>query len=94
MVHRVVTMTDASDDIIQTVRTFIASNFYLSDKFKELNPDLSLMDTGIVDSTGILEVIEFLEEKFEMVIENDEIIPENLDTINNIEKFVRRKKGL
>ena len=87
-------MTDGSDDIVKTVRTFIASNFYLSDKFKGLDPDLSLMDTGIVDSTGILEVIEFLEEKFEIAIENNEIIPQNLDTISNIDKFIRRKKGL
>ena len=87
-------MTEESNDIIMVVRSFIGSNFYLSDKFKQLDPDLSLMDTGIVDSTGILEVIEFLEEKFEITIENSEIIPQNLDTISNIDKFIRRKKGL
>ena len=81
-------------EIISSIEYFIRSNFYLSDKFKQLDPDLSLMDTGIVDSTGILEVIEFLEEKFEITIENSEIIPQNLDTISNIDKFIRRKKGL
>ena len=70
------------------LRNFVRETFYVGD---ELRDDTSLLEQGIVDSTGILEVIMFLENTFGMQIEDAEIVPENLDTIDNIAGFVARK---
>ncbi|UCE67992.1 MAG: acyl carrier protein [Candidatus Zixiibacteriota bacterium] len=53
----------------------------------------SLLDKGIVDSTGILELIGFLEENFDIQIDDEELIPENLDSVVNLINFVNRKKS-
>ena len=52
----------------------------------------SLLDRGIVDSTGILEVISFLEETFSIRVDDAEILPENLDSVSAIVRFVEKKK--
>ena len=75
---------------IDTVREFIVENFLFGDG-EQLQDDTSFMETGIIDSTGILELITFLEEKYEINIEDDELIPENLDNLQNVAGFVNRK---
>lgn len=74
------------------IRAFIAQNFYVPD-VQSLADDTSLLDQGIVDSTGVLEVTAFLEAQFGIKVEDAEIVPENLDTIANIVAFVKRKAG-
>ena len=74
----------------ETVREFIVTNFYVPDA-SLLGDDTSLLDQGIVDSTGVLEVTAFLEERFGIQIEDSEIVPENLDTIGSIVAFLARK---
>ena len=78
---------------MEMVRDFVKLNFYLSEKNSQIDPDVSLMETGIIDSTGILELIDFLEEKFDIKIENEDISPQNLDSLRNISAFVERKKA-
>jgi acyl carrier protein len=73
------------------VRQFITTNFYVAEP-KELTDDASLLDRGIVDSTGVLEVIGFLEKEFGVAVDDAEILPENLDSINRIAEFVAQKK--
>jgi acyl carrier protein len=72
---------------IDTVREFIVENFLFGDG-SQLQDDTSFMESGIIDSTGILELITFLEEKYEIKIEDDELIPENLDNLQNVARFV------
>ena len=79
-------------DISKKVREFIAANYYAADS-TYLKDDASLLDMGIIDSTGVLEVIGFLETEFDIAIEDEEMVPENLDSIENIVAFVRRKQG-
>jgi acyl carrier protein len=79
-------------DIADKVRQFIKENFYAASS-SELSDNASLLDLGIVDSTGILEVVAFLEESFDMTVDDSEMLPENLDSIDNIVSFVNRKKG-
>ena len=76
----------------QLVRAFIMSNFYVPESF-DLHDSSSLLATGIVDSTGMLEVIAFLEETFALTVAEDEMVPANLDSIDNIAGFVARKSG-
>ena len=74
------------------VKHFITENFYLADPSK-LRDETSLVDEGIVDSTGVLEVVAFLEETFAIKIADADLVPENLDSIARITAFVARKKA-
>ena len=77
-------------DIKQQVKAFITSNFYIADP-SALADDASLLDQGIIDSTGILEVIMFLEDTFGFKVSDSEMLPENLDSIVSIAAYVTRK---
>jgi acyl carrier protein len=79
-------------DIKEQVRTFVTSNFYVADP-SVLEDNASLLDKGIIDSTGVLEVIFFIEETFGIAVEDSEMLPENLDSIERISNFVARKKN-
>lgn len=75
------------------IRQFIADKFLFGDD-KRLGDDDSLLEAGIVDSTGILEIIAHLEGRYQIKVENDELIPENLDSISSISAFLRKKTEL
>ena len=74
------------------VRTFILENYLFTDDESALGPDESLLDRGIVDSTGMLEIIMFIEDELGVQVEDEEMIPENLDSVNRIAAFVGRKR--
>jgi acyl carrier protein len=75
----------------QQIRDFVTSNFYVADP-KSLEDTTSLLDHGIIDSTGVLEVIMFVESAFGVTVEDAEMLPENLDSIERIAAFVARKR--
>lgn len=81
-----------NNDIQTQVRGFITSNFYVSNP-AALEGNASLLEQGIIDSTGILEVIGFLESAFGITVEDAELLPENLDSIQRISEFVSRKRS-
>ena len=72
------------------VRNFIIENF-LFEEDENLKEDTSFLENGIIDSTGILELVTFLEETFEITVEDEELIPENLDTISNVVQYIQTK---
>lgn len=72
------------------IRNFVIENF-LFGKDDGLKDDSSFLDEGIIDSTGVLELVDFLEETFSITVEDEELIPENLDSINNVVAYVERK---
>jgi acyl carrier protein len=74
------------------VREFLVSNFYVAEA-NLLEVDASLLDHGIIDSTGVLEVIGFIEETFGITVEDSDLLPENFDSIDGIVQYVIRKKG-
>lgn len=76
----------------QRIRQFVLENFYVSDP-KELADDTSLVSGGYVDSTGMLEVISFLESEFRIRVAEHETTPENLESIAKIASFVAKKQG-
>ena len=78
-------------DIKEQIRAFVTSNFYVADP-AALEDDASLLDRGIIDSTGVLEVISFIEETFGIKVEDSEMLPDNLDSVEKISNFVARKK--
>ena len=79
-------------EIKEQVRGFVTSNFYVADP-DSLADNASLLDCGIIDSTGVLEVIFFIEETFGIKVEDSEMLPDNLDSIERIANFITRKKG-
>ena len=79
-------------DIKSDVKKFIMDNFMMGRDPDELTDSGSLLEMNIIDSTGVLELVGFLEETFEITIEDDELVPENLDSINRIADFINRKQ--
>jgi acyl carrier protein len=77
-------------DYIKDINKFIVDNFLFGDDNTIAN-NASLLENGIIDSTGVLELISFLEETYEITIEDDEMIPENLDSVDNINTFLKKK---
>ncbi len=77
----------------QQVRDYILENYLFTDDQSALNNADSFLETGILDSTGILEVIYFIEEDFDIKVEDDEMIPENLDSVDHIVAFISRKQA-
>jgi acyl carrier protein len=79
-------------DIRNQVRQFIVSNFY-GTSLQKLEDTTSLLESGLVDSTGILELISYLESSFGITVADSETLPENLDTIASISNYVTRKRS-
>lgn len=79
-------------DIRNEVTRFVVDNF-LFGQAGDLRDDDSFLEKGIIDSTGILELIGFLEERFGVAVQDSELIPENLDSIKNVAAFVQRRRG-
>ncbi len=75
---------------IATVKSFIVDHFLFGDS-GDLTDDTSFLESGIIDSTGVLELVSFLEERFDLIIEDEELAPENLDSLRRLERFLRRK---
>ena len=73
------------------LRTFILENYLFTNDQSKLKNSDSFLETGIIDSTGILEVITFIQDELNITIEDDEMIPENLDSIDNVLTFIKKK---
>jgi len=78
-------------NIVDIIRQFIINNFLLSDQKENIDINISLYENRVVDSTGVLEIVDFLEEKFGIKIEDDELVPDNLDSVKKMSEFVQRK---
>ena len=79
-------------DLNHYLRAFVVENF-LFGVATDFSDDDSFMDTGIIDSTGTLELIMHLESEYGVTVEDDELVPENLDSINNLSRFITAKRG-
>ena len=73
------------------IRSFIFENFLFDQNEDGLENDASFLDEGIIDSTGILELVSFIEETYGIHVEDEELIPENLDSVNNVISFIEGK---
>ncbi len=86
-------MEDGRLDVRAALREFIVDNFMMGQDAASLSDSGSLLELGIIDSTGVLELVGFLEETWQITVEDDDLIPENLDSIDNLVSYVERKKG-
>ncbi|HTM10594.1 MAG TPA: acyl carrier protein [Verrucomicrobiae bacterium] len=75
----------------EILRQFIRDNFLFGLQGESFSDDDSLLEKRIIDSTGVLELIAFLEENFGVKVQDDELLPENLDSINRLVRFLEKK---
>ncbi len=73
------------------VRDFVNENFLFGNTNVTFTNNDSFIENGIIDSTGVLELVSFVEEKFNFRIKDEEIIPDNLDSIKNLTTFIQKK---
>jgi len=87
-------MNDANaNDIKKKIKEFIMTNFLFGNESKTFSDSDSFLENGIIDSTGVLELIEFVESNYTIKLEDNELIPENLDSLNNLSVFILKKMG-
>ncbi len=77
----------------KTIRQYILENFLFTEDESALQDSDSFLDTGIIDSTGVLEIILFIEETFDIKVNDNEMLPANLDSVNNLTHFVQLKQA-
>ena len=85
---------NTSVDVEKEIRDFIVENFLFGNREKLPDDDDSFLQKGLIDSTGILEVVNFVEEKFGIRVEDDDLLPENLDSVRRLASFILRKREL
>jgi acyl carrier protein len=81
------------DTTKKEIRDFIVEVFMFGDESETFEDSDSFMTKGIIDSTGVLELVGFLEEKYEVMVGDEEMVPTNLDSIDNLATFIKKKKG-
>ena len=81
-----------SQDVRARLREFVAKNFYMPDP-TAFTDQTSVLDQGIIDSTGVLELVAFVESTYAIKVGDDELVPENLDSVANLAAFVAKKAG-
>jgi acyl carrier protein len=79
------------DTTAATIRSFIVENFLFGDSSSPFPDTASLIENGIVDSTGVLELVAFIEERYGIIVADSEIIPANLDNIESLCAYIDRK---
>lgn len=72
------------------IREYVIDNFLFGEE-EQLKSDTSFIQEGIIDSIGMMELVDFIETKFDIKIQDNELIPENLDSLTNLSSFLQQK---
>lgn len=86
-------MAAAAEEIKGKVREFLVQNFLLGKGSAGIKDGDSFLDSGVVDSTGVLEFVNFLQDTWSIETKDEELLPENFDSIDNLTAFVAKKLG-
>ncbi len=78
-------------NLTDDIRQFVHENFLFGQTGDSLKDDESFLDGGIIDSTGILELVAFLEQRYRITINDTELVPDNLDSVDKVSSFVQGK---
>jgi acyl carrier protein len=78
-------------NVKQQIRSYVAESLFFSSDDYDLDDDMSFLDEGVVDSTGVVELVLFVEENFDIEVDDDEIVPDNFDSVNNLVAYIERK---
>ncbi len=85
-------IAESKDTLHNQLRSFVIQNYLFGNEDAMVKPEESFMENGIIDSLGILELIEFCEDSYNITIEDNELVPENLDSLNNLTAFILKKE--
>lgn len=80
------------DAVKRQLRGFVTKNFYLAD-VGSFDDATSFLDRGVIDSTGVLELVTFVEDEYGLTVADEEIVPANFDTVNALAGFITRKSA-
>ncbi len=78
-------------EIENELKEYIIDNFMFADDDGSLTSDASLFDNGIIDSTGVLDLVSFIEETYEIQVDDTDLVPENFDSLSNIKKYIESR---
>jgi len=78
--------------LMPEIRSFIVENF-LYGQDDGFGDDVSFLEKGIIDSTGVLELVSFVEDKYGISVDDEELVPDNFDSLNNLSAYIARKKN-
>jgi acyl carrier protein len=81
-------------DVRESIRGYVVTNFLFGDASPLQSDSMSLLDNGIIDSVGVMELVAFLEQDHGLEIEDEDLVPENLDSVDNLVGFVTRKQAV
>jgi acyl carrier protein len=79
-------------DVKQQIRQFVAENFLFSNNGFDLDDDESFLEAGVVDSLGVLELVTFVEEKFDVQVPDEDIVPDNFDSVDNLATYIGNRR--
>lgn len=80
-------------EVKEQIKGFIIENFLFGSEDSSLGEDDSFLESGIIDSTGILEVVGFIEDEFDIEVLDEELVPDNFDSLNKLVEYIGRKQG-
>ncbi len=80
-------------EIREKIKDFIVKNFLFGSDDSSLGDDDSFLESGIIDSTGVLEVVGFIEDEFDIEVLDEELVPDNFDSLSRLVGYVAKKKG-
>lgn len=81
-------------ELREQIRRYIIENFLFGDASPLTGDEVSLLDNGIIDSVGVMELVAYLESDHGLTIADEELVPENLDSVDNLAEFVSRKLSI
>ena len=73
------------------VRKFVVENFMFGQENQEFSDAASMLENGLIDSTGVLELVAFVEEKYGIAVADEELVPTNFDSVDNLAEYIRKK---
>ena len=79
-------------DVLETIKAYVVENFLFGDDSR-IGLDTDFIENGILDSTGVLELVGFLEEIFGIRVEDDELVPDNMNSLEKITLYISKKTG-
>lgn len=78
-------------DVKEQIRNYIAENFLFSSNGFTLDDEESFLEAGVVDSLGVVELVSFVEENFNVQVPDDDIVPDNFDSVDNLAAYIARR---
>lgn len=82
-----------SSSVEDKIHQYVSENFLFSDKGYPYEDSVSFLENGVVDSMNVMELVVFVEETFKIKVEDEEIVPENFDSVLNLANYIRRKSS-